>query len=100
MEVGDSPGFPFSGQCAQLRMKSLAPLRFSGKGGRLICTMSPRYRSRVSNGEGNAGGRDYSQATAEQMEQNVQKLMDDAYQLARTTLMANRDKLEVIAKGL
>jgi len=62
--------------------------------------MSPRYRSRVSNGEGNAGGRDYSQATAEQMEQNVQKLMDDAYQLARTTLMANRDKLEVFAKGL
>ena len=26
--------------------------------------------------------------------------MNDAYQLARTTLMADRDKLEVIAKGL
>jgi DNA-binding NarL/FixJ family response regulator len=62
--------------------------------------MSPRYRSRVSNGEGNACARDYSEATAEQIDEQVRKLLDDAYQLARTTLMANRDKLEGIAKGL
>jgi DNA-binding NarL/FixJ family response regulator len=30
----------------------------------------------------------------------VRKLLDDAYQLARTTLMADRDKLEGIAKAL
>jgi ATP-dependent Zn protease len=62
--------------------------------------MFPRYRSRVSNGEGNAGARDYSEATAEQIDRQVQKLLDDAYQLARTTLIADGDKLDVIAKGL
>jgi len=30
----------------------------------------------------------------------VKKLLDDAYQLAKATLTANRDKLEVIAKAL
>ncbi len=62
--------------------------------------MFPRYRSRVSNGEGNAGARDYSEATAEQIDRQVQKLLDDAYQLARTTLIADGDKLDVIAKAL
>jgi DNA-binding NarL/FixJ family response regulator len=62
--------------------------------------MSPRYRSRVSNAAGYAGARDYSEATAKQIDQEVRKLLDDAYQLARTTLMADRDKLEGIAKAL
>jgi DNA-binding NarL/FixJ family response regulator len=62
--------------------------------------MFPRYRSRVSNGEGNARARDYSEATAEQIDEEVRKLLDDAYQLARTTLMADGDKLDVIAKAL
>ena len=62
--------------------------------------MSPRYRSRVSNGEGNGRVRDYSEATAEQIDQEVRELLDDAYRLARTTLIADRDKLDVIAKGL
>src|ERR1700756_3111842 len=44
--------------------------------------------------------RDYSEATAEQIDQEVRKLLDDAYQLAKATLTANRDKLEVIAKAL
>ncbi len=55
---------------------------------------------RVSNAQGNAGARDYSKVTAEQIDEEVRKLLDDAYQLARTTLMADRDKLDVIAKGL
>jgi DNA-binding CsgD family transcriptional regulator len=62
--------------------------------------MSPRDRSRASGEKGNAGSRDYSEATAEQIEQEVRKLLDDAYRLARTTLIADRDKLDVIAKGL
>ena len=62
--------------------------------------MSPRYRSRVSNGQGNVHARDYSEATAEQIDQKVRNLLDDAYQLARTTLMADGDKLDVIAKAL
>jgi DNA-binding NarL/FixJ family response regulator len=62
--------------------------------------MSPRYRSRVSNREGNAGARDNSEAPAEQIDQEVRKLLDDAYQLARRVLLADRDKLEGIAKGL
>src|SRR5437763_1840262 len=44
--------------------------------------------------------RDYSEATAEQIDGEVRKLLDNAHQLARTTLTANRDKLEVIAKAL
>jgi DNA-binding NarL/FixJ family response regulator len=62
--------------------------------------MFPRYRSRVSNEEGNAGARDYSETTAEQIDQEVRKLVDEAYQLARRTLMADGDKLELIAKDL
>jgi DNA-binding NarL/FixJ family response regulator len=62
--------------------------------------MSPRYRSRVSNGKGNPRARDYSEATAEQIDQEVRKLLDGAYQLARRTLMADRDRLDVIAKAL
>ena len=62
--------------------------------------MSPRYRSRVSKREPNAGARDYSKANAEQIDQEVRKLLDDAYQLARRVLVADRDKLEVVAKGL
>ena len=62
--------------------------------------MSPRYRSRVSDAKGKAGVRDYSEATAEQIDHEVRKLMHDAYQLARTTLVADRDKLEGIVKGL
>ncbi len=44
--------------------------------------------------------RDYSEATAEQIDQEVKKLLDDAYQLAKATLTANRVKLEAIAKAL
>ena len=44
--------------------------------------------------------RDYSEATAEQIDQEVRKLLDDAYRLAKETLTTHRDKLEVIAKAL
>jgi cell division protease FtsH len=44
--------------------------------------------------------RDYSEATAEQIDGEVRKLIDDAYQTAKTTLTANRQTLEVIAKAL
>jgi cell division protease FtsH len=44
--------------------------------------------------------RDYSEATAEQIDQEVRKLLDDAYQTAKHTLIAHRDTLEVIAKAL
>src|SRR6516162_6855369 len=44
--------------------------------------------------------RDYSEATAEQIDQEVRRLIDDAYQLAKHTLISNRDKLETIAKAL
>ena len=58
--------------------------------------MSPPYRSRVFN----VGACDRSEASVEQINLEVRKLLDDAYQLARRTLMADRDKLEGIAKGL
>jgi len=44
--------------------------------------------------------RDYSEATAEEIDHEVRKLLDEAYQTAKKTLLANRDKLEVIAKAL
>jgi cell division protease FtsH len=44
--------------------------------------------------------RDYSEATAEQIDQEVRRLIDDAYQLAKHTLTTHRDKLETIAKAL
>ena len=48
----------------------------------------------------NPSGRKSSEATVEQIDRDVRKLQDQAYQLARRTLMADRDKLEGIAKGL
>ncbi|MEP6699093.1 MAG: AAA family ATPase, partial [Verrucomicrobiota bacterium] len=44
--------------------------------------------------------RDYSEATAEQIDQEVRKLLDDAYQMAKRTLTERRDNLEAIAKAL
>jgi cell division protease FtsH len=44
--------------------------------------------------------RDYSEATAEQIDQEVRRLIDDAYQLAKHTLITNRATLETIAKAL
>src|SRR5204863_8860127 len=58
--------------------------------------MSPPYRSRVFN----VGAYDRSEASVEQINLEVRKLLDDAYQLARRTLMADRDKLESIRKAL
>ena len=44
--------------------------------------------------------RDYSEATAEQIDQEVRKLLDEAYQTARQTLLAHKDTLDAIAKAL
>jgi cell division protease FtsH len=44
--------------------------------------------------------RDYSEATAEQIDREVRKLVDDAYARAKEILTAHRDKLEIIAKAL
>jgi len=96
-EVGDSAELPSFGNTHNCVRKVLRPRAFLLKGEQLICTMSPQRRQRVSNEQGNAGARDYSQATSGQIDQQVRKLLDDAYQLARTTLIADRDKLGAIA---
>jgi cell division protease FtsH len=44
--------------------------------------------------------RDYSEATAEEIDREVRRLLDQAYQKAKETLLANRDTLDVIAKAL
>jgi len=44
--------------------------------------------------------RDYSEATAEQIDTEVRKLVDDAYTRATDILVAQRSKLEIIAKAL
>jgi len=44
--------------------------------------------------------RDYSEATAQEIDREVRKLCDDAYARATKVLTDNRDKLESIAKAL
>jgi cell division protease FtsH len=44
--------------------------------------------------------REYSEATAQQIDSEVKKLIDDAYARATEVLEANRDKVELIAKAL
>jgi cell division protease FtsH len=44
--------------------------------------------------------RDYSEATAQEIDREVRKLCDDAYARARELLSKHRDKLEAIAKAL
>ena len=45
-------------------------------------------------------GREYSEATAQEIDKEVRKLCDDAYTRAVQLLTENRDKLETIAKAL
>ena len=44
--------------------------------------------------------REYSEATAQEIDREVRKLCDDAYQRATELLLKNRDKLESIARAL
>ncbi|HST30479.1 MAG TPA: ATP-dependent zinc metalloprotease FtsH [Chthoniobacterales bacterium] len=44
--------------------------------------------------------RDYSEATAEEIDREVRRLLDDAYQTAKQTLLAHRHNLDAIAKSL
>ncbi len=44
--------------------------------------------------------RDYSEATAQEIDREVRKLCDDAYQRAMTLLIQHREKLESIARAL
>ena len=44
--------------------------------------------------------RDYSEATAEEIDREVRKFIDDAYQTAKDTLLAHRNTLDAIAKAL
>src|SRR6202162_447404 len=44
--------------------------------------------------------RDYSEAAAEEIDHEVRRLLNDAYQTAKQALIANRDRLDAIAKTL
>jgi len=44
--------------------------------------------------------RDYSEATAEEIDREVRRLLDDAYRQAKETLIASRHTLDTIAKAL
>jgi cell division protease FtsH len=44
--------------------------------------------------------RDYSEATAQQIDQEIKALTNDAYQRAKTLIEANRENLDRIAKAL
>jgi cell division protease FtsH len=44
--------------------------------------------------------RNYSEATAQEIDREVRGLCDNAYRVATELILQNREKLEVIAKGL
>ena len=44
--------------------------------------------------------RDYSEATAQEIDSEVRRLSDTAYERARELILKHRDKLELIAKAL
>jgi cell division protease FtsH len=44
--------------------------------------------------------RNFSEATAQEIDREVKKLCDDAYSRAKHLISSNRDKLEIIAKAL
>jgi len=44
--------------------------------------------------------RDYSESTAQEIDREVRKLIDDAYDRAKELITSNRDKIEAIAKAL
>jgi cell division protease FtsH len=44
--------------------------------------------------------RDYSESTAQEIDREVRRLVDDAYNRAKEIILDNRAKLEVIAKAL
>jgi cell division protease FtsH len=45
-------------------------------------------------------GKDYSELTAQQIDVEVKRIIDEAYQVAKTLIETHRDKLEVIANSL
>jgi cell division protease FtsH len=45
-------------------------------------------------------GRDYSESTAQEIDREVRKLVDDAYERAKKIILENRDKIKVIAEAL
>ncbi|MFO1439289.1 MAG: ATP-dependent zinc metalloprotease FtsH [Verrucomicrobiaceae bacterium] len=44
--------------------------------------------------------RDYSEATAQEIDREVRRLVDDGYERAKQLIMAHRDKIELIAQAL
>ncbi|MCC6905738.1 MAG: ATP-dependent zinc metalloprotease FtsH [Anaerolineae bacterium] len=44
--------------------------------------------------------RDYSEAVAEEIDEEVRRIVSEAYEASRTILLENRDKLEAIAQAL
>jgi cell division protease FtsH len=46
------------------------------------------------------GEREYSEKTAEEIDSEVKRLLDQAYKKAKELIEANKDKLEKIAKAL
>jgi len=46
------------------------------------------------------GGREYSEKTQEVIDEEVKRILDNSYQMARNILLENRDKVESIAKAL
>ncbi len=76
---------------------------------RMVCEWGMSKLGMVSYSEGNdyvflgremARGREHSEATAQQIDAEVKRLIDEAFARAKEMLEANRDKLEIIAKAL
>src|SRR5690606_18251763 len=44
--------------------------------------------------------KDYSEATAREIDEEVRRMIEEQYRIARELILANRDKLEAIANAL
>jgi len=51
-------------------------------------------------GRGDGGGRAYSESTAQLIDSEIKRLLDEAYQKAKDLIRAHRDKLDAITKAL
>src|SRR6187431_1910711 len=84
------------GQATQIARKMVCEWGMSEKMGMVEYGKNEDY---VFLGSNLGQGREYSEATAQEIDNEVRKLCDDAYTRAVKLLTENRDKLEAIAKA-
>ncbi|HTX22911.1 MAG TPA: ATP-dependent zinc metalloprotease FtsH [Candidatus Aquilonibacter sp.] len=84
-------------QATQLAKAMVMHWGMSEKLGNVLYGDSPEY---VFLGRDMMRTKDYSEQTAEEIDAEVKRIIDEAYKTAKALIEANRDKLEIIANAL